>query len=139
MVKVCTGGHQGRLSQESSRKTSRMGGGSISHHMEKNTRYIVAWRLQKKQLFKNNFFLQGNYQRDMREGEGVLSYPGGHQDVGSWKGTRLIRLKFAITEISITPAPYHQRPNNGRLMTPDVHSRGKCGPKGYLEVREALS
>lgn len=72
---------------------------------------------------------QGTYKDDMRCGEGVYSYHGGRQDVGIWKGQKLIRLKFVISEI----IPSHK---SRSLPTPDMHSRGKHGPKGYLEVRK---
>ena len=74
------------------------------------------------------------YQHDVRQGEGVFSYPGGRQDVGTWRGEKLIRLKFALRELEFTLGPGKSRLN--RLPTPDLASRGNYGRKGYLEVRE---
>lgn len=68
------------------------------------------------------------YEDGVRRGEGVCSYPGGRQDVGVWRGHKLIRLKFAIRELDVNTR------NQTELLTPDTHSRGKFGPKGNLEV-----
>lgn len=70
----------------------------------------------------------------MRCGEGVVTYPGGRQDVGIWRGMKLVRLKFALREITLDPLESRHLSNSRRLHTPDVKSRGKHGPKGYLEV-----
>lgn len=77
--------------------------------------------------------LQGIYENDIRHGEGVFSYPGGRQDVGIWRGEKLVRLKFLIKEVELTLDPVVSRHSD--LPTPDMASRGKHGVKGYLEVR----
>ena len=73
------------------------------------------------------------YSDDIRDGEGVLSYPGGRQDIGVWRGRKLTQLKFIIKEIALDPKISRQKASHG-LQTPDMHSRGNAGPKGYLEV-----
>lgn len=75
----------------------------------------------------------------MRQGEGVVSYPGGHQDVGIWKGLKLVKLKFAVKEMTLDPLPIQQLSRSGRLHTPDLKSRGPYGPKGCLEVCEGYT
>ncbi len=76
------------------------------------------------------------YDNDTRDGEGVLSYPGGRQDVGIWRGKRLTKLKFIIREITLEPkiSRHSSLKANNDLQTPDLLSRGNAGPKGYLEV-----
>ena len=72
---------------------------------------------------------QGTYQDGVRSGEGVQTYPGARQDVGTWCGSRLVRLRFAVHEAT---APLHAR--SRELQTPDLTSRGDHMPKGPREV-----
>jgi len=53
------------------------------------------------------------------------------EDIGIWKGQKLIRLKFAVRDIIPSQDPTQKRKE---LPTPDIHSRGNYGPKGHLEV-----
>ena len=76
---------------------------------------------------------QGMYHGDSRDGEGVMTYPGGRQDVGVWSGTKLIQLRFAVIEAAFDPSSSHPLPCHN-LDSPDWRSRGKHGPKGPLEV-----
>lgn len=76
---------------------------------------------------------QGIYRGDSRDGEGVMTYPGGRQDVGVWKRTKLVQLKFAVGEASFDPSSFNPLPCNS-LDSPDWKSRGNHGPKGPLEV-----
>ena len=65
-----------------------------------------------------------------REGEGVITYPGGRQDIGIWSGSKLIRLKFTIKEAFTDhrlPLPIVR----SYSQVPYVESRYK----GHLEVR----
>ncbi len=76
------------------------------------------------------------YHDDIRDGEGVLTYPGGRQDVGIWRGTKLIRLRFTIADALYDP---YSSSNplaslDSSLGASDHKSRGKFGPKGPLEV-----
>ena len=81
------------------------------------------------------FYPQGVYHNDLRDGEGVLTYPGGRQDVGVWKGMKLIRLRFAVAEVYFDPSSTHPlMSSDSSLGTNDHKSRGKFGPKGPLEV-----
>ena len=63
-----------------------------------------------------------------------MTYPGGRQDVGVWRGTKLIKLKFAIQEASFNPWSIHPLSSCHSLGSPDLKSRGKYGPMGPLEV-----
>ena len=74
------------------------------------------------------------YNNDRREGEGVVSYPGGRQDVGIWRGPQISQLKFVINEIALEPRISHHASLRAGLDTPDLQSRGSFEPKGYLEV-----
>lgn len=76
---------------------------------------------------------QGIYHGDSRDGEGMMTYPGGRQDVGVWKGTKLVQLKFAVGEASFDPSSSNSLPCDS-LDSPDWKSRGNHGPKGPLEV-----
>ena len=79
--------------------------------------------------------MQGVYHSDHRDGEGVLTYPGGRQDVGVWKGVKLVRLRFAVAETHFDPSSLTPLGSpNSSLGTIDHRSRGKFGPKGPLEV-----
>ena len=79
---------------------------------------------------------QGVYHDDIRDGEGVMTYPGGRQDVGIWKGSKLIRLRFTVAEAIFDPSASLSSlgPLDSSLGTNDHKSRGKFGPKGPLEV-----
>ena len=81
-----------------------------------------------------DFVHQGMYHGNSRDGEGVMTYPGGRQDVGVWRGTKLIKLKFAIQEASFDPWSLHPLSSCHSLGSPDLKSRGKHGPMGPLEV-----
>lgn len=70
----------------------------------------------------------------MRCGEGVVTYPGGRQDVGIWRGAKLVRLKFALREVTVDPLASRLLSKSHGLLTPDIKSRGNHGPKGILEV-----
>ena len=76
------------------------------------------------------------YRHDVRDGEGVLTYPSGRQDVGVWKGTKLIQVRFAISEAFFDPSSVKHPlgSSNSSLGSPDLKHRGKFGPKGPLEV-----
>ena len=63
-----------------------------------------------------------------------MTYPGGRQDVGVWRGTKLIKLKFAIQEASFNPWSIHPLSSCHSLGSPDLKSRGNYGPMGPLEV-----
>ena len=63
-----------------------------------------------------------------------MTYPGGRQDVGVWRGTKLVKLKFAIQEASFDPWSLHPLSSCHSLGSPDLKSRGKYGPMGPLEV-----
>ena len=76
-----------------------------------------------------SFCWQGTYQDGVRSGEGVQTYSGSRQDVGTWSGSRLVQLKFAIHEAA---APLQG--GSRELHTPDLASRGDHLPKGPLEV-----
>ena len=73
----------------------------------------------------------------MRDGEGIVTYPGGQQDVGIWKGPYIIQLKFVIKEILFDYLSSEFKIKS-HPMTPDMQSRGKYGPKGHIEVRTLL-
>ena len=45
-----------------------------------------------------NFFFQGLYREDEREGPGVITYTDGSQDVGLWHGEKLIKICSPIPE-----------------------------------------
>ena len=67
-----------------------------------------------------------------------MTYPGGRQDVGIWRGTKLIRLRFTIAEVLYDPyaSPNPLGPlDSSSLGASDYKSRGKFGPKGPLEVK----
>jgi hypothetical protein len=83
-----------------------------------------------------NINFQGVYHDDIRDGEGVLTYPGGRQDVGIWRGTKLIRLRFTIADALYDPYSSSNplAPLDSSLGASDHKSRGKFGPKGPLEV-----
>jgi len=76
------------------------------------------------------------YRGDMRDGDGVLTYPGGRQDVGTWRGNKLVQLRFTVREAHFDPALSDQPSHtpNSSLGSPEMKERGKFGPKGYLEV-----
>lgn len=74
------------------------------------------------------------YHNDIRDGEGIMTYSGGQQDVGIWKGPKLIQLKFVIKEILFDPMTSMPAALKSSLCIPEVSSRGKYGPKGPLEV-----
>ena len=79
--------------------------------------------------------LQGVYHCDMRDGEGVQTYPGGRQDVGVWRGVKLVRLRFTVAEAHFDPSsPNPLGSPDSSLGTPDNRSRGNFGLKGPLEV-----
>ena len=65
-----------------------------------------------------------------------MSYPGGRQDVGIWKGTKLLRLRFTIADALYDPYALFNplEPLNSSLGASDRKSRGNFGPKGPLEV-----
>lgn len=63
----------------------------------------------------------------MRSGEGVQTYSGSQQDVGTWSGSRLVQLKFAVHEAT---APLQG--GSGELHTSDLASQGDHLPKGPL-------
>ena len=71
----------------------------------------------------------------MRDGEGVLTYPGGRQDVGVWKGVKLVRLRFTVGGAFFDPSSANPLGSpNSSLGASDCRSRGNFGPKGPLEV-----
>lgn len=76
------------------------------------------------------------YHHDVRDGEGVMTYPGGRQDVGIWRGTKLVRLRFTIAEVlyNTYTSSNPLGPLDSSLGASDHKSRGKFGPKGPLEV-----
>ncbi len=78
------------------------------------------------------------YHDDVRQGEGVLTYPGGRQDVGTWQGTKLVQLTFTIKEAHFDPAAascdHTSKSSKCSLGSPDTKERGNVGPKGQLEV-----
>ena len=74
------------------------------------------------------------YHGDVRDGEGVMTYLGGRQDVGTWRGEKLAQLKFVVPAVSFDPYSSHPLGSTHSLDTPDLKSRGKYGPKGPLEV-----
>ena len=77
------------------------------------------------------------YCGDERDGEGVLTYPGGRQDVGTWKGTKLVKLRFTVKASYFVPASCDhplKSPESTSLGSPDVKERGRFGPRGPLEV-----
>ncbi len=78
------------------------------------------------------------YHGDVREGEGVLTYPGGRQDVGTWKGTKLIKLRFIVKEAYFNPDLPSKSPEEYSLGSPDLKERASFGPKGQLEVHMYL-
>ena len=43
--------------------------------------------------------LQGMYHKDIRDGEGVMTYTSGIQDEGIWKGSKLMQMKFPVADI----------------------------------------
>ena len=69
------------------------------------------------------------YKDDIRHGEGTMTYVNRRQDVGMWRGSKLIQLKFALPEAS---SPLYS--DSYTLYTPDLKSRGNHLPKGPLEV-----
>ena len=78
------------------------------------------------------------YHGDIRDGEGVMTYPSGRQDVGVWRGEKLVQLKFVVPAATFNPYSAHPLGSAHSLDTPDTKSRGKYGPKGPLEVRSVL-
>jgi len=78
---------------------------------------------------------QGTYKHDIRDGLGIQSYPGAgrRQDVGIWKGNKLVKLRFIIPEASISSL-LDTSSSVASLELPDLKHRGKYGPKGPLEV-----
>ena len=83
--------------------------------------------------------LQGVYHHNVRDGEGVLTYPGGRQDVGIWKGVKLIRLRFTVPEAHFDPtSPNPLGSPDSSLDTTNHRSRGNFGLKGPLEVIRAF-
>lgn len=69
------------------------------------------------------------YHGDIRDGEGILTYPSKVKDKGIWKGMKLMQLKFAIPGFHFDP--YSSDP----LESPEFSAKKKRrGPKGYLEV-----
>lgn len=76
------------------------------------------------------------YNNDVRDGEGVLTYKNGRQDVGVWKGTKLIQLRFAISDAFFDPSTdkHPLGSSDSSLESPELKHRGKFGPKGPLEV-----
>lgn len=82
---------------------------------------------------------QGVYHHDIRDGEGVMTYPGGRQDVGIWKGVKLIRLRFTVVEAFFDPSSSNPLGSpDSSLGTIDHRSRGKFGLKGPLEVPKII-
>ena len=80
--------------------------------------------------------LQGMYHHDGRDGEGVLTYPGGRQDVGTWRGVKLVQLRFTVAAAFFDPSSANPLglPNSS-LVASHHQSRGReFGPKGPLEV-----
>ena len=78
---------------------------------------------------------QGTYKHDVRDGLGIQSYPGAgrRQDVGIWKGNKLVKLRFIIPEASMSSL-LDTASSTASLELPDLKHRGKYGPKGPLEV-----
>lgn len=75
---------------------------------------------------ENLCMLQGMYHGDIRDGEGVMTYPGRIKDEGIWKGSKLMQMKFPISNIHFDP--YH-------VESAGVSARWKKrGPRGPLEV-----
>lgn len=72
---------------------------------------------------------KGMYHRDVRDGEGVLTYPGGVKDEGTWKGTKLMQLKFAIVDVHFDLCC--SIPLESLGVSP---KRKRRGPIGHLEV-----
>lgn len=87
--------------------------------------------------FQASTLLQGEYCGDIRDGEGVMSYPGGRQDVGVWRGEWLVQLKYVVHEATFDPTSSHPLQSANSLDSPDLKSRGKYGPRGPLEVRHS--
>lgn len=79
-----------------------------------------------------NSLLQGVYHNDIRDGEGVFTYSGGHQDVGMWKGTKLVQLTSSITDAIFIPRLKHLFNDISGISLPDTKHRNH--PKGFLEV-----
>ncbi len=80
---------------------------------------------------------QGMYHGDVRDGEGVLTYPGGRQDVGTWEGTKLVKLRFTVKEAYFDPASRDlplKSPEENSLGSSNSEERAGFGPKGQLEV-----
>ena len=68
-----------------------------------------------------------------------MTYPGGRQDVGIWKGVKLIRLRFTVVEAFFDPSSSNPLGSpDSSLGTIDHRSRGKFGLKGPLEVPKII-
>ena len=63
----------------------------------------------------------------------MLSYRGGRQDIGVWKGCKLIRLQVVVPEASFSVSDESDEDCRD-LKTPDFKSRGIFRLKGPLEV-----
>jgi len=66
----------------------------------------------------------------------VQSYPGAgrRQDVGIWKGNKLIKLHFIISEADLF-FQLDTSSSTASLELPDFKHRGNYGSKGPLEVK----
>ena len=77
------------------------------------------------------------YCNDVRDGEGVLRYRGGREDVGGWRGPKIVRLEFSVEEAWFSHRSSQPLGSGHSLGGRDPRQRGRAGVKGELEVSRA--
>lgn len=75
---------------------------------------------------------EGLYCNDIRDGEGILTYTGGRQDMGVWKGTKLVQLTCSISDAIFIPRLKLLFHDISGISLPET--KRKSNSKGFLEM-----